>query len=124
MTYDEVGKRVGDQNINHIIKSLIGKRAIILFEEVREKYKPKIVKKIKLQGLYETRENLMELISHLDKSPKQQEIVMRYVSQVPIQNDPYSNRGGLEKSYFSQNEETSDSALRHYSKKGFLKNLK
>lgn len=118
MTYDEVGKRVGDQNINHIIKSLIGKRAIILFEEVREKYKPKIVKKIKLQGLYETRENLMELISHLDKSPKQQEIVMRYVSQVPIQNDPYSNRGGLEKSYFSQNEDTSDSALSTLLKKG------
>jgi primosomal protein N' (replication factor Y) len=118
LTYEEVGKRVGDQNINHIIKSLIGKRAIILFEEVREKYKPKVIKKIKLKGLYETRENLMELIEQLDKSPKQQEIVMRYVSQIPIQNDPYSNRLGLEKSYFRQDEETSDSALSTLLKKG------
>lgn len=123
LTYEEVGKRVGDQNINHIIKSLIGKRAIILFEEVREKYKPKIVKKIKLNGLYETRENLMELIQKLEKTPKQQEIVMRYVSQVPIQNDPFSNRAGLEKSYFTQDEETSDSALSTLIKKGIFESF-
>lgn len=120
LTYEEVGKRVGDQNINHIIKSLIGKRAIIVFEEVREKYKPKVIKKIKLKGLYETRENLLELITQLEKSPKQQEIVMRYVSQIPIQNDPYSNRLGLEKSYFTQDAETSDSALGTLLKKGIF----
>lgn len=118
LTYEEVGKRVGDQNINHIIKSLIGKRAVILYEEVREKYKPKIQKKVKLTGRYETRENLMELIGQLDKMPKQQEVVMRYMSQVPLQNDPYANRAGLEKSYFTQNEDISDSALSTLIKKG------
>lgn len=118
LTYEEVGKRVGDQNINHIIKSLIGKRAVILYEEVREKYKPKIQKKVKLTGRYETRENLMELIGQLDKTPKQQEVVMRYMSQVPLQNDPYANRAGLEKSYFTQNEDISDSALSTLIKKG------
>ncbi|TAH05828.1 MAG: primosomal protein N', partial [Runella slithyformis] len=46
LTYEELGKRVGDQNVNGTIKSLIGKRAILLFEEVREKYQPKIVKKL------------------------------------------------------------------------------
>ncbi|WP_428666910.1 replication restart helicase PriA [Runella sp.] len=118
LTYEEVGKRVGDQNINHVIKSLIGKRAVILYEEVREKYKPKIQKKVKLTGRYETRENLMELISQLDKTPKQQEIVLQYMSQIPLQNDPYANRLGLEKSYFKQNEDISDSALSTLIKKG------
>ncbi|MCU0339872.1 MAG: primosomal protein N' [Spirosomaceae bacterium] len=120
LTYEEVGRRVGDQNVNHIIKSLIGKRAIVLFEEVKEKYKPKVVKKLKLKGIYETRENLLDLIAQLDKTPKQQEIVMRYVSQVPIQNDPYSNREGLDKSRFTQDETLSDSALSTLLKKGIF----
>ncbi|AYQ35888.1 primosomal protein N' [Runella sp. SP2] len=120
LTYEEVEKRVGATNINHIIKSLIGKRAIILFEEVKEKYKPKVLKKVKLNGRFETRENLMELISQLDKFPKQQEIIMSYVSQVPIQNVPYSNRAGLEKSFFTQNDAFSDSALSTLIKKGTL----
>ncbi len=120
LTYEEVGRRVGDQNINHVIKSLVGKRAIILYEEVREKYKPKVQKKVKLTGRFETRENLMELIGQLDKSPKQQEVLMRYMSQVPLQNDPYANRAGLEKSFFTQNEEISDSALGTLIKKGIF----
>lgn len=120
LTYEEVEKRVGATNINHIIKSLIGKRAIILFEEVKEKYKPKVLKKVKLNGRFETRENLMELIAQLDKFPKQQEIVMSYVSQIPIQNIPYSNRAGLEKSFFTQNDAFSDSALSTLIKKGTL----
>lgn len=120
LTYEEVEKRVGATNINHIIKSLIGKRAIILFEEVKEKYKPKVLKKVKLNGRFETRENLMELIAQLDKFPKQQEIIMSYVSQIPIQNVPYSNRAGLEKSFFTQNDTFSDSALSTLIKKGTL----
>lgn len=120
LTYEEVEKRVGATNINHIIKSLIGKRAIILFEEVKEKYKPKVLKKVKLNGRFETRENLMELIAQLDKFPKQQEIIMSYVSQIPIQNVPYSNRAGLEKSFFTQNDAFSDSALSTLIKKGTL----
>jgi len=120
LTYEEVGKRVGDQNINATIKSLIGKRAILLFEEVREKYKPKIVKKLKLKSIYEIREELFALIGSLDKLPKQQEIVLRYVSQVPIQNDPYANRAGLDKSVLSQADDLSGSSLSTLLKKGIF----
>ena len=120
LTYEEIGKRVGDQNINATIKSLIGKRAILLFEEVREKYKPKVVKKLKLNARFETRENLIELLGQLDKLPKQQEIVLRYLSQVQIQNEPFTNRAGLEKSVFSQAEELSDSSLSTLIKKGIF----
>ncbi|MDF7820292.1 primosomal protein N' [Runella sp. MFBS21] len=118
LTYEEVSKRVGIQNINPLIKSLIGKRAILLFEEVKEKYKPRIVKKIKLNGIYETKENVLELISQLERYPKQQEVLMRYISQVPVQNVPHANRAGLEKSFFSQAEDLSDSALSTLIKKG------
>jgi primosomal protein N' (replication factor Y) (superfamily II helicase) len=118
LTYEEVGKRVGDQNVNATIKSLIGKRAILLFEEVREKYQPKIAKKIKLNAAYETPENLVTLISSLDKLPKQQEIVLRYVSQVPIQQTPHVNRTGIDKSVLSRAEDLSESSLSTLLKKG------
>lgn len=120
LTYDEISRRLEGQNIHKIIKSLVGKRAIILFEDVQEKYKPKTVKKVKLSGIYETQENLVRLVQSLEKHTKQQEIILKYISQIPVQNDPASNRIGLEKSIFSKDEEISDSALNTLLKKGIL----
>jgi primosomal protein N' (replication factor Y) (superfamily II helicase) len=120
LTYEEVGRRVGDANITPIIKSLIGKRAVLLFEEVKEKYKPKIIKHIKLNGLYETKENLLELIQYLDKQPKQQEIILKYISKIPVQNHPEANKEGIEKKYFLSDEGVSDASLSTLIKKEIL----
>ncbi|MFT7482308.1 MAG: primosomal protein N' (replication factor Y), partial [Oceanospirillaceae bacterium] len=48
MTYDDAAKVMTEVNVNAFIKSLIDKQAIILYEEVKEKYQPKRVKKIRL----------------------------------------------------------------------------
>ncbi len=120
MSYEELSKRIGGQYINAVIKSLIGKRAILLFEEIQEKYKPKTIKKIRLSGLYETKENLIELINQLEKQPKQQSIVLSYISKNPLQNDPATNRNGVEKKTLSHDEELSDSALSTLLKKGIF----
>ena len=120
LTYEEISRRIEGQNINQVIKSLVAKRAIILFEEIQEKYKPKFVKKLKLNGRFETKENLIELIQSLEKTPKQQEIILKYISQVPIQKEPATNRTGLDKSIFSQDEDLSDSSLSTLIKKGII----
>jgi primosomal protein N' (replication factor Y) (superfamily II helicase) len=88
LSYEELGRIVGETAVPGLIKSLVGKRAVIVFEEVRERYTPKMIRRVRLAPQYETREGLLALIRQLDKSPKQQEVVMRYLSHVPIQHNP------------------------------------
>ena len=111
LTYDELGRLVGELNVPAVIKSLVGKRAVIVFEEVREKYVPKMVRKVRLHPNYEEREQLMLLIRRLEKLPKQQEVVMRYMSHVPVQINPALNQRGLDKSILNQDDELSQSSL-------------
>lgn len=111
LTYDELGRLVGELNVPAVIKSLVGKRAVIVFEEVREKYIPKMIRKVKLHPNYEGKEQLMMLIRRLEKLPKQQEVVMRYMSHVPLQVNPILNQRGLDKSILNQDDELSQSSL-------------
>jgi primosomal protein N' (replication factor Y) len=112
LSYEELTRKIGTQNVNATIKSLVGKRAILLFEEVKEKYSPKTVKKVKLTGRFETNETLIALIEQLEKQPKQQAIVLQYISKIPVQTNAATNKVGLEKSFFSQDDTLSDSALK------------
>ncbi|MFD1145114.1 primosomal protein N' [Larkinella insperata] len=111
LSYEELGRLVGETNVPTTIKSLVGKRAVIVFDEVREKYVPKMVRKVRLTERYETREQVLALINALEKSPKQQEVVMKYLSYVPVQNNPILNRKGLDKTVLNQDDEVSQSSL-------------
>ncbi|RAK02722.1 replication restart DNA helicase PriA [Larkinella arboricola] len=111
LSYEELGRLVGETNVPTTIKSLVGKRAVIVFDEVREKYVPKMVRKVRLTTRYETREQVLALINTLEKSPKQQEVVMKYLSYVPVQNNPILNRKGLDKTVLNQDDEVSQSSL-------------
>jgi primosomal protein N' (replication factor Y) len=119
LTYDDAIKFVGEKNINPMIKSLIGKHAIIMYEEVKEKYKPKIAKKIRLKKGYEGSEEVLNLIDSLTKSPKQQMIIMEYLRNIPINELAEKNNLGVDKTLFKQGE-TSDSALSTLIDKGIL----
>lgn len=119
LNYEEVSRLVDSKNINKTIKNLTAKHAIILFEEVKEKYKPKIVKKIRLKRVYEGDEEVLTLIDNLEKVSKQQEVVLEYLSHVPIQDLPLKNKEGVEKSLLKKGE-ISDSSLKTLLDKGIL----
>ena len=106
LTYDELS-RLADEgtNVAALIKSLVGKKAIIVFEEVREKYIPKMVRKVRLHPNYEEKEQLLVLLQRLEKLPKQQEVVMRYLRHVPVQHNPTLNQKGLDKTILNQDDE-------------------
>jgi primosomal protein N' (replication factor Y) len=111
LSYEELGRLVGETNVPTTIKRLVGKRAVIVFDEVREKYVPKMVRKVRLTANYENREQVLALINGLEKSPKQQEVVMKYLSYIPVQNNPALNRKGLDKTILNQDDEVSQSSL-------------
>ena len=85
LTYAEVAKLVKQKNIHQLIQALLRKQAILLFEELKEKYTPKKEKRIKLNEAYtQSQAALQALFEQLESNPKQLDILLRYAKQVPI----------------------------------------
>lgn len=120
LSYDEVERLLERKSVTAIIKSLVGKRAIILFEEIKEKYKPKVAKKIRLTASFLTNDALVALTGALEKTPKQLDILLRYLSFIPAYNNPDLNQKGLDKSTFSEDNGFSESSLKTLIKKGIF----
>ncbi|MFB9293461.1 replication restart helicase PriA [Persicitalea jodogahamensis] len=118
LSYDEVARLTEGVNVNAVIKSLVGKRAVILFEQVKEKYKPKISRKVRLTESYASAAGVNGLMKELERQPKQQEVLLRYLSFVPVQSNAGLNQKGLEKAAFTQDDNSSNSSLQTLLKNG------
>jgi primosomal protein N' (replication factor Y) len=66
------------KNVLPVIKQLMDKNILIVEEEVKENYKPKLVKYVRLNAIYNTSDGLNDLLQLLKKSEKQRQIVMSY----------------------------------------------
>ncbi len=111
-TYDEAADAIDTENIYQIIKSLITKDVILVFEEIRDRYQPKMLKKIRLTREFLTKSEQDKLMKKLDKFPRQADILLAYLRQVPVFRDWTLNENGLPKPIIQQIENFSDSALR------------
>ena len=81
-----------------VIKRLLEKRAIKVEEELFEKYKPKLVRYVRLDPQYESEENLQLLLDNLSRAPKQREIVMNFFAMTAADNRPVKVKDLLKKS--------------------------
>ena len=77
----EISDILDQKTVYPIVKSLIDKRAVLIEEELKERYKPKIESYIKLTDQYENEEELKLAFDMLSRAPKQLELLMRYVEQ-------------------------------------------
>ncbi|WP_282124013.1 replication restart helicase PriA [Algibacter mikhailovii] len=68
------------KNVLPVIKRLIEKEAISVEEEVYEKYKPKLVRYVKLHNEYASNEALQVLLDDLSRAPKQRDVVLTLFS--------------------------------------------
>lgn len=68
------------KNVFPVINSLLDKEAIVLQEEVYEKYKPKVVRHVKLNSQYSDQQKLKDLLEELSRAPKQRDVVMTLFS--------------------------------------------
>ena len=100
--YEDAEKITDQKSVHKHIRTLIDKKAILIFEEIKEKYTPKILKKIKLKSFYLEKENLEALFKVLEKNPKQIDVLLKYLSNVPVINQPELNEYGLEKAIFAK----------------------
>lgn len=97
LSYTEIAKFLGVKYIYSILKSLTGKNAIVLFEEVKEKFKPKTEKRIRLAAAFNNEEALEKLFQTLATKPKQEAVLLKYLQEVPVLHDVSKNKTGISK---------------------------
>lgn len=98
MTYRDAAEALDLKSAYKYIKSLVQKEVVLIYEELKEKYKPKKVKKIRLKpDLIENEEDLEAVFKSLEKKPKQSDILLKYLQEVPIYQNPELNEFGIEK---------------------------
>ncbi|WP_282136597.1 replication restart helicase PriA [Seonamhaeicola maritimus] len=76
----DISNILDKKNVLPVIKRLIEKEAIAVEEEVYEKYKPKLVRYVKLHVNYSSEEALQDLLDKLSRAPKQRDVVMTLFS--------------------------------------------
>jgi primosomal protein N' (replication factor Y) len=68
------------KNVLPVIKRLIDKNVISVQEEIYEKYKPKLVRYVKLNSKYSSESQLTSLLDELNRAPKQRDVVLTLFS--------------------------------------------
>jgi primosomal protein N' (replication factor Y) (superfamily II helicase) len=75
----DINKILGQKNVFAILRSLFDKKAIFIFEEINQKYKPKTIVLIGLNQAYKNPEALKQLFALLEKAPKQLDVLLAYL---------------------------------------------
>ncbi|MFD1614160.1 replication restart helicase PriA [Gelatiniphilus marinus] len=76
----DISNILDKKNVLPVIKRLIEKEAITVEEEVYEKYKPKLVRYVKLHANFSSENALQKLLEDLNRAPKQRDVVMTLFS--------------------------------------------
>ena len=77
---DEINTIINKKNSFPILQRLLDQKIIVSEQEVSEKYKPKLVRCVKIHSDYENQNNLQDLLESLTRSVKQRELVLNYFS--------------------------------------------
>ncbi|EGV43994.1 primosomal protein N' [Bizionia argentinensis JUB59] len=76
----DISNIVDKKNVLPLVKRLLEKEAIFVHEEIFDKYKPKLVRYVKLQNKFHDQDALQVLLEELSRAPKQREVVMTLFS--------------------------------------------
>lgn len=95
MTYTDVARLLDVKSIYSILKSLNSKEAIILFEKVKEKFRPKTERRIRLHKEYLEKGTLESLFKTIATKPKQEAVLLKYLQEVPVFHDDALNEQGM-----------------------------
>ncbi|GAA0748539.1 replication restart helicase PriA [Gaetbulibacter jejuensis] len=87
------------KNVLPVIKRLLEKNAITVEEEIYEKYKPKLVRYVKLHSSFSSEKALQNLLEELGRARKQKEVVLALFSisaqtKKPVKVSDLTNQSG------------------------------
>lgn len=76
---DEIAEILQIKHVQSKIRALIEKKAIMVEEEIRQRFKPKMVEYIQLHPNLESEAALQSTFDALEKAPRQLEVLMNYI---------------------------------------------
>ena len=99
----DISNILDKKNVLPVIKRLIEKDAIIVEEEVYEKYIPKLVRYVKLHTHFSSEKELHNLLDELSRAPKQRDVIMTLFSisaktKKPVKVSDLANESGASSS--------------------------
>ncbi len=97
-SYTEISKILNVKNVYAILKSLTSKEAVLLYEEIIEKYTPKTETRIRLTKSNSSEKSIALMFESFAKKPKQEAILLKYLQEVPVFRDSTLNHQGILKS--------------------------
>ncbi len=98
MKVDHLDHLLPAKTVHKIIKSLLSKGAVLVYESLKEKYSPKIEHRIRLSNeLIKAEENLEQLFEQLKGKKKQEAVLLKYLQAVPVFQQPQLNSKGIPK---------------------------
>ncbi len=98
IAYQEIPHVVGKKSITKLIKSLVNREAIILFDKIKERFSPKTSKYIRINSnLLANEDELQKTFLKLEKKPKQEHVLLSYLRQLPVLENKKLNKKGLKK---------------------------
>lgn len=81
LSYAQIEALSGQRTVYRLLKSLADKQAIIIVEELKDKYLPKTEKQVSLHPQYsQQQEALKGLLQELEKKPKQLDGLLQYMA--------------------------------------------
>ncbi|OHT43601.1 replication restart helicase PriA [Flavobacterium tructae] len=84
----EIISMLNKKNILPVLQKMIARNIIVLEEEIKEGYKPKLVRYVKLHAKYESENGLGELLEVLKNANKQKELVLAYFQIMASEKKP------------------------------------
>lgn len=124
LSYEDCEQILGIKTIHPILKSLVAKEAILIFERVQEKYTPKVETRIRLTSqILNTKGALEAIFETVQGKAKQESILLKFLRDVPVFNKPHLNEKGVEKSTLLEDGD-SPSSLNTLIKNGVFESFK
>jgi primosomal protein N' (replication factor Y) (superfamily II helicase) len=118
--YEEAARIIGTKSAHRLVRALVEKEAILLFEELKDRYVPKVEKRIRLTPTYAQNPQALEgIFAQLSRKPKQESLLLAYLQEVPVWTRPEANLPGVEKG-FVKDRNLSSSALQTLIKNGVM----
>ncbi len=118
LSLNDVSAIVEQKTVYPLIKSMIEKGIVVIHEELKERYKPKIESFVALASAYDSEEQLKTLFDQLEKKAgKQLDVLMAFIKL----SERYSkNRKEVKKKNIVKMVDGADAAIKGLVKKGVL----
>ena len=79
LSLSSLQKETGISSLLPVVKSLLEKGAVLMKEEVKRTYKPKVILCVRLAKEYFSEAHLNQVLDDMRRSPKQADLLMKYL---------------------------------------------